>query len=186
MVGVRIKLRDGSIKFVKDQGLMPLVTLHGTSIVKDMQIFLNIDNTKDKRLSIDIQSNPSYSIENIFSKIVFNKPLVGLKLSESARIRKAVQGLQHQQTSRSAFSYLDALKELLMFDSFSISNEEQIEGKMTSTVTAGKYISDNIYVGLEKATEKETKYKVAINLSPQVKVEANSSGEAGITWMYRY
>ena len=56
----------------------------------------------------------------------------------------------------------------------------------TSTLNAGKYISDNIYIGVEKATEKEAKYKVSINLSPQVRVEANTNGEAGVTWMYRY
>lgn len=185
MVGVRIKLRDGFVRFIKEYGIMPLINLHGNSIVKDMQIFLDIDNTKGKNLAIDIRSNPSYSIENIFSKIVFNKPLIGLKLAESARIHNAVKNLKQQP--KNAFSYFDFIKELMIFDSFSFSNDETVNAKNgASTLKAGKYISDNIYIGVEKATEKETKYKVAINISPQVRVEANSNGEAGITWMYRY
>ena len=38
----------------------------------------------------------------------------------------------------------------------------------------------------DKTTEKEAKYKVRVNLSPQITVEANSVGEAGLSWVYRY
>ena len=75
----------------------------------------------------------------------------------------------------------------MFFDTVSISNNnENSTNKDSHTISAGKYLSNNIYVGVDKTSEKEAKYKVRVNLSPQVTVEANSVGEAGISWIYRY
>lgn len=182
MVGTRIKLRSGNIRFVKERPFSPMVQLSGNSMVRDMQVFIDIDNTKSD--IINIHSKPSYSIEHILSKIIFNKPSQELRLEESAKLREAIKNLSSRDVS---FSSLDMLKELLFFDSFSFSNDESSYNRGDRhTVNAGKYLGDNIYLGIEKASEEETKYKVRVNVSPQVTVEANSMGEAGVNWIYRY
>lgn len=184
MVGTRIKLRSGKVRFTKERPFSPLVQLSGNSMVRDMQVFIDIDNTKSDRLFINIHSKPSYSIEHILSKIIFNKPSQELRLEESAKLREAIKNLSSRDVG---FSSLDMLKELLFFDSFSFSNNENSSNSGDKhTVNAGKYVGDNIYLGIEKASEEETKYKVRVNVSPQVTVEANSMGEAGVNWIYRY
>lgn len=181
MVGSRIKLRSGDIIFRKEDGLNPRINLSGNSIVRDMQVFVDIHNNQGK-LNVDIHSNPSYSIEDILSKIIFNIPFQELSLAESTKLSNAVKNMNHTENSLSA---LDFIKDFMFIDSVSFS--ESSNGKEdVSTMNAGKYIGDKIYFGVEKASEKEAKYKVRLNVSPQVAVEANSRGEAGISWMYRY
>ena len=181
MVGSRIKLRSGHIAFRKEHGLNPQIKLSGNSIVRDMQIFVDINNESGK-LNLDIRSNPSYSIEDILSKIIFNRQFQELSLAESTKLSNAVKNMHH---TRSSLAALDFIRDLVFVDSFSFSDSSAgvDDG---NTVNAGKYIGDKIYLGVEKATEKEAKYKVKLNLSPQVAVEANTRGEAGISWMYRY
>ena len=184
LLGIRVPIRKGKILFKKDKPLSPEVSLLGNTFVRDMQVFIDVNNKNADKLSINIYSKPSYSIDNILSKIIFNKPSQELRIEESTKIHEAINNLTHQE---SAFSLFDALKDLMFFDTVSISSEQTTSTKNDNhTISAGKYLNNNIYVGVDKTTEKEAKYKVRVNLSPQITVEANSVGEAGVSWVYRY
>lgn len=183
MVGVKIKLRQGDIRFQKERPLQPYVHILGNSIVRDMQVFLEAENKKSGQLTIDIYSKPSYSVEDILSKIIFNRSSQELHLEESTKLREAIKNMRQQDD---AFSSLDFIKELFILDTVSFSQDDSASRNGNNTVSAGKYINDKIYIGVEKATEKEASYKVQVNVSPQVTIHANSTGDAGVSWMYRY
>ena len=61
----------------------------------------------------------------------------------------------------------------------------------TSKLKAGKYVTDRVYVELEKGAEENTgTATVEVEIAPRVKVQAGSKGQgqgkAGIEWRWDY
>jgi autotransporter translocation and assembly factor TamB len=52
-------------------------------------------------------------------------------------------------------------------------------------ISAGKYINDNIYISVNKKSEGAT-FDVDFSITPKISIKANTGGEAGLSWKYRY
>ncbi len=50
---------------------------------------------------------------------------------------------------------------------------------------AGKYISDNVFISVNKK-DQETSFDVDISVGSNTSIKANSLGEVGVSWKFRY
>lgn len=184
-INKRLSIRKGSLKFKKENGLIPEVDILAQNNFKDLMLFVKIVSDENLKPKIDIFSNPKHRMDQILSKVLFGRPSQELRLFEGTKIQEAVKNIQRQ--SNDAFSILDQIKKLMFID---VSLEQDISEstrKESYSLKAGTYVNDKIYIGVKKNLEKEnTSCNVKIDLSPQVSLEGDSNGNVGISWFRRY
>lgn len=184
-INKRLAIRNGSLKFRKENGLVPKVDILAQSNFKDLLLSVKIVSDENLKPKIDIFSNPKHRMDQILSKVLFGRPSQELRLSEATKIQEAVKNIKQQ--SNDAFSILDQIKKLMFVD---ISLEQDINEttrEESYSLKAGAYVNDKIYIGVKKNLEKESaSCNVKIDISPQVSLEGDSNGDVGISWFRRY
>jgi autotransporter translocation and assembly factor TamB len=153
---------------------------------------LDIRNRPTEGASLDLRSTPSYPPDVIMSKILFGKEAKYLTVSEAAQLAQAVASFNRRGY---VFSVLNTFQNIGVIDniSFAKANDQSSSlymNSQTSTqndinVSAGKYIHDNVYISVNRK-EEGASFDVDFSVTPKISIKANTTGEAGISWKYRY
>lgn len=192
LFGKRLKFVKGDVTFLRKYPYNPRANFLCRKNFGNMLVSVEIKNSVKEGASITLSSNPSYSQDVILSQMLFNKDTKSLSTGEAAQLVQAVSGLKNQGY---LFSLLGAFTSTGLWDNISFSSDS---GKYSSSlntdtqtstqqvnISAGKYLQDNVYVSLNKKNEKTT-FDVDLAVSPSVSVKANTAGEVGLNWKYRY
>ena len=192
LFGKRMKFVKGQIEFIDKYPYNPKVDLLCRKNFGNLLVSFEVKNTPKKGGLFHLYSNPSYSQDVILSQMMFNKDTKSLSAGEAAQLVNAVSSLKNQGY---LFSMLNAFTNIGLLDNISFSSDD---GRYTSSlnknlqssnqqinVSAGKYLQDNVYVSLNKKNEKTT-FDIDLSLSPTTSVKANTAGELGLNWKYRY
>lgn len=192
LFGKRMKFIKGEVTFFQKYPYDPKAFFLCRKNFGNMLVSVEIKNSIKKGASVVLSSNPSYSQDAILSQILFNKDTKSLSAGEAAQLVQAVSGLKNQGY---LLSILGALTSTGLWDNISFSSDS---GKYSSSlntdtqtstqqvnISAGKYLQDNIYMSLNKKNDKAT-FDIDLSVSPTVSVKANTAGEVGLNWKYRY
>jgi translocation and assembly module TamB len=158
-----------------------------------MNVELEIKSTPKKGISFNLHSIPNYKQDVILSKMLFEKESQYLTVGEAAQLAHAIASLRQ---GGYVFSVLNSFQNLGVVDSISFTSSEKESSSLYSNsqnsstqnnmnISAGKYIGDNVYISINKKSEGAT-FDVDFSLTPTISIKANTSGEAGISWKYRY
>ena len=94
-------------------------------------------------------------------------------------------------------SFLNTFQKIGIVDTITFSSKDEASGgtlssntqtstdKKSMNLKAGKYLHDNIFVSVNNDDE-GTFFDVDMSVSPKFFIRANSRGEAGVSWKYRY
>ncbi|MCR5225520.1 MAG: translocation/assembly module TamB domain-containing protein [Alphaproteobacteria bacterium] len=193
LFGKRMKFTEGRIVFLEEFPFDPKAYLVCRGNFSDIVVQLVIRNSPSKGVVLKLSSTPNYSIEVILSMMMFGKEMKYLSVGEAAQLAHIVSRINERGN---ILSILNTFQDIGIVDSLSFSSDNNGSSTLYSNtqssssqnnvnVSAGKYIHDNVYVSVNKR-EKETTFDVDLSVTPTVSVKANTAGEVGVSWKYRY
>ncbi|MBR1734399.1 MAG: translocation/assembly module TamB domain-containing protein, partial [Alphaproteobacteria bacterium] len=194
LFGKRLLMRKGEVEFFEKYPFDPTVSIFCSNNFNGMIVYLKIKNTPEKGVSFNLYSTPNYSQDIILSQMLFGKEMKYLSVSEAAQFAQAMSSLKQKGY---IFSILNTLKIGGIIDSITFSNpneQTQMLNKNSQTssnkeninIRAGKYISDNLFISVNKTADEKAYFDIDYSLTPTISVKANTNGEAGISWKYKY
>lgn len=194
LFGKRMTFTSGSVHFLEEYPFDPKIKLSAQKNLGDMLVMLDIVNSPKKGASFALHSSPNYSKDIILSNILFGKDINSLSVGETAQLAHVMTQLNR---TGFIFAILDVVNSIGPWDNISfgsensgyissVNSDSHSENKTQKVnISAGKYLHDNVYVSLNKK-EKETTFDVDISVTPSMSVKANTAGEVGVSWKYRY
>jgi translocation and assembly module TamB len=182
LAGKRFTLRSGSVRFDGSGAVDPLLDLplehNGANITAIISITGQASAPQMK-----MSSRPPLPESEILSRVLFGAGAQQLTTAQKIELAGAVASL-----SGSGAGALDKARDRLGVDVLSVN-----EGTDSSTtkLKAGKYVTDRVYVEMEKGAQKNTgTATVEVEIAPRVRVQTGSKGQGegkvGIEWRWDY
>ncbi|MEO1111295.1 MAG: translocation/assembly module TamB domain-containing protein [Pseudomonadota bacterium] len=176
----RLTFQRGSATF--DGSLTPLIDFAATTTVNDTTITVTVSGQADDP-EIAFSSSPELPQDEVLALLLFGKSVGNLSATQIASLAAAIATL----TGGSDSGPLATLRKSLGLDAIDINTD----GEDGPSVAVGKYINDNIYLGVEQGTGSgSSRVKVDIDLDRGLKVrgEVGADGEskAGIFFEREY
>jgi hypothetical protein len=193
LFGKRMKFTDGNVKFLREFPFNPKALFKCRRNFGDISVGLDIKNSPTKGASFELYSTPSYTRDVILSKMLFGKESKYLTVSEAAQLAHAVASFNRRGY---VFSVLNTFQNIGIIDniSFATANDRssslytdsQSGSQNDINMSAGKYIHDNVYISVNKKEEDGACFDIDFSVTPKISIKANTNGEAGVSWKYRY
>ncbi|MES0882365.1 translocation/assembly module TamB domain-containing protein [Roseibium sp. SCP14] len=176
----RLVFSRGSATF--EGSLTPLIDFAATTTVSDTTITVTVSGEADDP-KIAFTSSPELPQDEVLALLLFGKSVGNLSATQVASLAAAIATL----TGGSDNGPLATIRKSLGLDAIDINTDE--EGG--TSVSVGKYINDNIYLGVEQGTGTgSSRVKVDIDLDRGLKVRgevgADGSSKAGIFFEREY
>ena len=180
------------MEFFNNHPFDPKLHLHCSKILDSMKVMLDIKNEPGKGMEISLHSDPTYTPDIILAQMMFGKSIRELSVAEAAQLAHAIQSMSQDGY---VFSILNTFQNIGLVDSISFStdgnnssslykNSQSSSGNKVN-MRAGKYISDNVFISVNKK-DQETTFDVDISVGSNTSIKANSLGEVGVSWKFRY
>lgn len=176
----RLVFSRGNATF--EGSLTPILDFAATTSVGDTTITVTVSGEADDP-QIAFSSSPDLPQDEVLALLLFGKNVGNLSATQVARLAAAIATL----TGGSDSGPLASIRKSLGLDAIDINTE----GDDGPSVAVGKYINDNIYVGVEQGTGSgSSRVKVDIDLDRGLKVRgevgADGSSKAGIFFEREY
>lgn len=176
----RLTFSRGSATF--DGSLTPLIDFAATTTVNDATITVTVSGEADDP-QIAFTSSPELPQDEVLALLLFGKSVGNLSATQIASLAAAIATL----TGGSDSGPLATIRKSLGLDAIDINTD----GEDGPSVAVGKYINDNIYLGVEQGTGTgSSRVKVDIDLDRGLKVRgevgADGSSKAGIFFEREY
>ncbi|MES0808588.1 translocation/assembly module TamB domain-containing protein [Roseibium sp. SCPC15] len=176
----RLVFSRGSATF--EGSLTPLIDFAATTTVSNTTITVTVRGEADDP-QIAFTSSPELPQDEVLALLLFGKSVGNLSATQVASLAAAIATL----TGGSDNGPLATIRKSLGLDAIDINTDE--EGG--TSVSVGKYINDNIYLGVEQGTGTgSSRVKVDIDLDRGLKVRgevgADGSSKAGIFFEREY
>lgn len=206
LLGRTFTFEQGNITF--DGGDPPNPLLNLTLKYQGQQIVaLIMARGTARHPRLDLSSRPVLPKDEIMAQILFGKSMSNLSRFET--IQAAAAAAQLISGGPSAFDVLSKTRDMLGLQVLRLGSSDDRNLQHTAprdasqqgtvsdtaaqapTLEAGKYVLDNVYVGVEQGAEPGagTTVRVDIDLFPHVSVEGRTSNESsgvGINWKLDY
>lgn len=176
----RLVFSRGTATF--EGSLTPLIDFAATTTVNDTTITVTVSGEANDP-QIAFTSSPELPQDEVLALLLFGKSVGNLSATQIASLAAAIATL----TGGSDTGPLAAIRKSLGLDAIDINTD----GEDGPSVSVGKYINDNIYLGVEQGTGSgSSRVKVDIDLDRGLKVRgevgADGSSKAGIFFEREY
>ncbi|WP_227272207.1 translocation/assembly module TamB domain-containing protein [Roseobacter weihaiensis] len=166
IIGRRFELDEGSVQF---QGsVTPYIRFVTTTEVPDGTASITVDGPADAP-EITFSAVPEAPQDEVLSLIIFGRYVSQLSAFQALELANGLA----QLTGRRGFNLLGGLREGFGLDELDVTTNE--EGG--TAVTAGKYISDNIYTDVTTNSDTGTDVSLNIDLTDALKGKATVAGD---------
>ncbi len=178
------RLKSGSVRFPGGTNATPELDVFAEHKAKDLTVTARVSGPATNP-SISFGSVPELPQDEIISRILFNRSAAQLGAIEAAQLAAATAELTG---AGGGLGPLDFARSLLGVDVLRI--ETAGPGKAGGPgVEAGKYLRENIYVGVKKGvTDDAGAVGVEIELTPNISVESETgtTGESDIGVKFKW
>ncbi|MEP3248373.1 MAG: translocation/assembly module TamB domain-containing protein [Sneathiella sp.] len=178
-------LQKGTIRLTGEADIDPELSLSAKYDSKNVTAIVAIEGTASNP-KITFSSPDNLPEDEVLSRVLFGKSAAKLSALEALQLAQAVANVSGQLGSGGGV--LDYARQTLGVDTLSAGvNSETGEAE----VAAGKYITDNIYVGVAQgATAGSTKARVEIEVTPNLSIESETDqttdSRVGVFWKWDY
>ena len=182
VVGKPFKLKEGKVTLPKAAGSEPQLDVTAVNEGKDLIVTANLSGPPSK-LDLELTSVPELPRDEIISRVLFGKSAASLSAAEAAQLALALNDL----ASGSDTDLLGLARRTVGVDVLRVQTTE--EG--AAAVEAGKYVTEDIYVGVEQGTTTESSTaEVEIELTPNITLESEVTGtgasKSGVRFQWDY
>jgi len=160
IIGQRVDFTEGEVTLVGD--LDPMVNLVATSEGTDITVFVTVTGRASDP-KIVFSSQPQLPQDEVLARLIFNRSVNDLSAFQIAQLAAAVAEL----AGGSNTSLLGNLRKATGLDDLDVITNS----KGQTAVRAGRYIRDNIYLGVEAGAEGDTKGTVNLDITKHLKAK---------------
>ena len=181
--GKTFELQDGSVTLPGGSDLNPQLDLSAVYTASNIEARVRVFGSASDP-QFELSSTPPLPQEEIVSRILFERGTAQLTAAEAFQLSSTVASL----TGAGGPGILDTARQTLGLDVLSFGAGE--EGSL-GEVKAGKYIADDIFVGVRQgATPQSTSAVVEVEVTDNItiKSENKATGDTsvGVTWEWEY
>lgn len=168
-------------------------------VVPPPQIYISAENHRSdltarfqlsgtpSNLKIALTSDPDLPTDEIISHLLFGRSSSNITPLQALRL---VQAINMFSGGISMFDFLGRSRKLINLDQMDLRLSDE-NGKNASSVSAGKYLHEDVYIEVEKGIDTDTgKVSVEIELNPNITVETEAGADAnsgiGVNWKLDY
>jgi translocation and assembly module TamB len=171
ILGQRIDLEEGTITLAGD--LDPLLDFLATTDTGDTIASISLQGTPSN-LQVSFSSNPELPEAEVLAQIIFGRNLTDLSPAQVVRLASIASEL----TGGNSPSLIDTLRAGTGLDDVDVVQDD--DGN--AAVKAGKYISDNVYLGVQagKETEATINLDITDSLTATGSVDTEGNSKLGI------
>jgi translocation and assembly module TamB len=164
----RITFDRGVVTFAGD--LDPILEFSGSTRSGDTTITVTVSGRASDP-EVTFSSVPELPQDEVLARLIFNKGIGELSPVQIARLAAAVSAL-----SGGSGGFLAQLRASTGLDDLDIVTDE----KGQTAVAAGRYISENVYIGVQQgATTESSRVTIDLDVTKDVKARAGMTGEGG-------
>ncbi len=196
ILGKNFKLARGAVTFGGGDVSNPLLDIMLTSQTPALIANISIVGTV-RKMQLVLSSDPEMPRDEILAQILFGKSASELGRLENLRLAAAVAQLAGFGTGNGGGGVLDSARQalgvdVLRFNSSGAGQQGQSGENMAagSSVEMGKYLTEDIYVGVQQGTKQgSTAFVIQLELTPRANLEVRTeqqSTKGGLTWKYNY
>ena len=196
ILGKNFKLARGAVTFGGGDVSNPLLDIMLTSQTPALTANISIVGTV-RKMQLVLSSDPEMPRDEILAQILFGKSASELGRLENLRLAAAVAQLAGFGTGNGGGGVLDSARQalgvdVLRFNSSGAGQQGQSGENMAagSSVEMGKYLTEDIYVGVQQGTKQgSTAFVIQLELTPRANLEVRTeqqSTKGGLIWKYSY
>ena len=173
--GRRFELTDGRIIFTGESPANPLVALNASNDIDEVTVAVNVTG-RSLSPQISFTANPALPADEVLSRILFGNsvgqlsPLQGVQLAASLNSLRATGG---------GLNPLGKLRAATGLSRLSILSPDAKTGRGTA-ISAGRYISNNVYLELITDARGFTVTQIEVSLSRTLSI-LGAAGGSGLT-----
>lgn len=190
LFGKRMIFEKSRVEFLERYPFDPKMKISCSRDIDSMKVVLDVKNVPGEGMSLNLYSHPNYTQDVILSHMMFGKSSKDLSVGEAAQLAHAVNSMNKKGY---IFSVLNAFQNIGLVDSLSFSTDSKSSSLYKNSqsssdkinVRAGKYLSDNVYISVNRKGE-ETSFDVDLSVGSHTSIKANTLGEVGVNWRFRY
>ena len=158
ILGQRITFDEGTVTLVGD--LDPFLNFVARSAGRDITVFITVSG-RVSDLKIVFSSQPELPEDEVLARLIFNRGINELSPFQIAQLAAAAVEL----AGGSNTSLVGGLRAATGLDDIDIVTDT--EGN--AAVQAGRYISDNVYLGVEAGAKGTTKGTINLDITENLK-----------------
>lgn len=170
ILGQRITFTEGQVTLVGDLDpeLNFVASTQGTDITVNVTVRGRVSD-----LQITFSSQPELPQDEVMARLIFNRSISELSPLQVARLAAAAAELAGGSNS----SLLESLRKSTGLDDLDVVTDSQ----GNAGVRAGRYIRDNVYLGVEAGAAGKTKGTINLDITPNLKAKGSvgSDGDSG-------
>jgi translocation and assembly module TamB len=180
--GRRFDLDDASVvRFEGGQVTNPSLQIAATSDIQGTAVTINITG-RAQNPQIAFSSSPNLPQDELLSRILFGNSVTELSATQAIQLAAALNSLRG---SGGGLNPLGKLRGATGIDRLRILGADETTGRGTS-VAAGQYISNDIYVEIITDTKGFTATQLEIALSKALSILSQTGGSNGTAVNFRY
>jgi hypothetical protein len=162
-------LRDGTVQFVGEEELNPLLDLRTRRLIRGVEALVNVRGAL-KQPEIVLASTPPLEQADILSLIVFNQPMNQLGAGEQISLAQRAQGLA---TGAIAGQIAGSIGQALNLDTFEI--QVAPETGADAQIILGQQVGQNLYVKVEQGVGElgSTNFVFEYELTDWLRLQSN-------------
>ncbi|MBF0340036.1 MAG: translocation/assembly module TamB domain-containing protein [Magnetococcales bacterium] len=177
----RFQLTSGAVNFDGAWPPAPWIDMEATVRRGEITTHVGVEGTL-QHPKVKLTSEPILSEEEILSHLLFNRASDSITPAQAVKLAMAVKSMQGGGPG-----IMGKLQKELGIDRLDVGGES-VE---TGTVSAGKYLTDEIYLEVEKGMKADSgRINVEVEMTPSLYlktgVDAKSNGDIGVQWKKDY
>jgi translocation and assembly module TamB len=180
--GKRFEVTKGTVRFRGGALTDPDINITATTTVNGITAVISITGT-GQRPQIAFTSTPTLPQDEVLSRLLFGTSPTNLSATEAIQLAAALNSLRG--SGGGGLNPLGKLRSATGFDRLRIVGADQATGKGTS-LAAGKYLTDNIYVEVVTDAKGVTATQLEIALTKALSLLSSAGGTGGSNASLKY
>ena len=183
LVGKPFEVETGKVVFVGGGAIDPELDFTASGEAEDLTVSVHVTGVASAP-KFELATNSGLPPEEALSRLLFGQNAGSLSRGEAVQLAQAAAAL-----SGGGPGVLDKLRRTFGLDVLRVGASSG--SAEDASVTAGKYISDKVFLKVEQGVTPESRnVGVEVRVLPRVRVEggvgAGGDGKVGVNWRYDY
>jgi len=183
-LGKRFDLTDGIIDLDGQYPLSPYLDVTGKAETSKITAIINLLGSIRKP-KITLTSDPTLPSDEILSQLLFGQEVSKITSFQAIELGNALNTM----VGKSSYDIVGRTRKILGVDQLEL--KQSVENVEEPTVSVGKYLSNSLYIEVEKGLGAESgkasvTWKVTPNISIDTEIGENTSTGVGVNWKWDY
>ena len=184
ILGRRFSIDKGVITFDGSRPPVPVINVEASTKTADLTAKIQLTGPATSP-RIVLSSDPPVPQSEVVSQILFDRSQAQITPVQGIKLAAAVRSLQ---TGGGGFDAITSLRNATGLDTIDLQGGATPQA---STATVGKYVTDNVFVSVQKGVAQGTgKAQVQVDITPNLSVgthvDENSQTGVNLQWKYDY